>query len=66
MNPIPAPASRRTCAITNGQVRREADEFMELHTLRWSEVMASVRAGEIEDGKTIVALLFVHAFLGNR
>jgi len=52
--------------LTNGQVRREADEFMELHTLRWSEVMASVRAGEIEDGKTIVALLFVHAFLWNR
>jgi ADP-ribose diphosphatase len=49
--------------LTEGQARREADEFMELHTRPWSEVMDAVRRGEIEDGKTLVSLLFVEAFL---
>jgi ADP-ribose pyrophosphatase len=42
-----------------GDHRREADEFMELHTLRWSAVMGMVAAGEIQDGKTLTSLLFV-------
>ena len=42
-----------------GAEHREADEFMELHTLRWSEVLRLVEQGEIVDGKTLVALLFV-------
>jgi ADP-ribose pyrophosphatase len=42
--------------------RREADEFMELHTLRWSRVLEMVRSGEIQDGKTLVALMFVQCF----
>ncbi len=45
-----------------GTQRREADEFLELHPLRWSEVMALVRAGEIQDGKTLTSLLFVQCF----
>ncbi len=49
--------------LTEGHTRREVDEFMELHPLRWSEVMASIRAGDITDGKTLISLLFVHAFL---
>jgi ADP-ribose pyrophosphatase len=43
-----------------GAQHREADEFMELHTLRWSAVMEMVRRGEIQDGKTLASLLFVH------
>ena len=49
--------------LKEGHARREADEFMELHTKRWSEVRASIEAGEIVDGKTLVSLLFVDAFL---
>jgi ADP-ribose pyrophosphatase len=45
-----------------GSERREADEFMELHTLRWSEVLRMVRTGEIQDGKTLITLLFVECF----
>jgi len=45
-----------------GTQRREADEFLELHPLRWSEVMALVRSGEIQDGKTLTSLLFVQCF----
>jgi len=45
-----------------GAQRREADEFLELHPLRWSEVMALVRSGEIQDGKTLTSLLFVQCF----
>ena len=45
-----------------GAHRREADEFMELHPLRWSRVLEMVRSGEIQDGKTLVALMFVQCF----
>ena len=49
--------------LTEGSTRREADEFMELHPRRWSDVMESIRSGEIDDGKTLVSLLYVDAFL---
>jgi ADP-ribose pyrophosphatase len=45
--------------LERGAPRREADEFMELHTLHWSAVMEKVRTGEIMDGKTLASLLFV-------
>ena len=45
-----------------GTHHREADEFMELHTLRWSRVGEMVRSGEIQDGKTLTALMFVQCF----
>ncbi|HWB41194.1 MAG TPA: NUDIX hydrolase [Gemmatimonadales bacterium] len=45
-----------------GAEHREADEFMELHTLRWSEVMRLVGGGEVVDAKTLVSLLFVQSF----
>ncbi len=51
--------------LEKGQHRREADEFMELHTRCWSEVMDLIRRGEIHDGKTLSALLFVQCFLRN-
>jgi ADP-ribose pyrophosphatase len=45
-----------------GPEHREADEFMEPHTLRWSEVLRLVESGEIVDGKTLVCLLFAQCF----
>jgi ADP-ribose pyrophosphatase len=48
-----------------GAHRREADEFMEVHPLRWSAVLALVRAGEIQDAKTLTTLLFVQCFIIN-
>jgi ADP-ribose pyrophosphatase len=45
-----------------GAEHRETDEFMELHTLRWSEVLRLVERAEIVDGKTLVSLLFVQCF----
>jgi ADP-ribose pyrophosphatase len=45
-----------------GSEQREADEFMELHTLRWSEVLRLMENGDIVDGKTLVSLLFVQCF----
>ena len=45
-----------------GPHRREADEFMETHTLALSRCLEMVRSGEIPDGKTIVALLFFSQF----
>jgi ADP-ribose pyrophosphatase len=41
---------------------READEFMEVHEVRWSEVGRMISRGDIRDGKTLVALLFVQCF----
>ena len=48
--------------LESGAEHREADEFMELHTLRWSEVMRLVEKGEVTDAKTLVSLLFVQCF----
>jgi ADP-ribose pyrophosphatase len=48
--------------LEQGAQHREADEFMELQALCWSEVMAMVRGGEIQDGKTLASLLFVQSF----
>lgn len=45
-----------------GAEHREADEFMELHTLRWSQVLGMIERGEIVDGKTLVSLLFAQTF----
>ena len=42
---------------------READEFMEVHEVRWSEVGRRIRRGEIQDAKTLAALMFVQCFI---
>ncbi len=48
--------------LTSVAHRREADEFMEVQERRWSEVGRMIRSGEIKDGKTLIALLFVQSF----
>ena len=40
----------------------EADEFLETHEVRWSEVGRMIRAGEIRDGKTLCALMWIQCF----
>ena len=51
--------------LAEGSHAREADEFLELHRLRWSAVMDLVRTGAVSDAKTLVALLFVDSFVSN-
>jgi ADP-ribose pyrophosphatase len=48
--------------LTAGAHDREADEFLELCPTRWSAAMGLVERGEIMDGKTLVALLYLRAF----
>jgi ADP-ribose pyrophosphatase len=48
--------------LTRVPAAPEADEFMEIHELRWSEVGRMIRAGEVRDGKTLVSLMYVQCF----
>ena len=43
--------------LTPGEPQREANEEIENLVLSWDEALAMVDRGEIQDGKTIVALL---------
>jgi ADP-ribose pyrophosphatase len=45
--------------LTPGETRHEADEILEIHPIRWSAVRGMIREGEITDGKTLSALLYV-------
>jgi len=49
--------------VAPGASRPEADEFVEVHRLRWSAVLELVRRGEVVDGKTLACLLFVQAYM---
>ncbi len=46
-----------------GAANRDQDEFMEVRALPFSEAIRMVRDGRIVDAKSMVALLFAHAFL---
>ena len=48
--------------LEEGSQRREADEFMEIHTPQWSSVGELLRSGAIQDAKTLTALMFVQCF----
>lgn len=48
----------RASGLTPGDTAHERDEVMELHELRWSEVLRMVREREIVDTKTLNAILF--------
>jgi ADP-ribose pyrophosphatase len=49
--------------LLSGEHRRERDEFMEVHRLRWSAVMDLIARREIQDGKTLISLLYVQTVL---
>ncbi len=48
--------------LQSGPSRREATEEIDNCILTWDEALAMIRRGEIEDGKTVAALLFVQQF----
>jgi ADP-ribose pyrophosphatase len=50
-------------AVDDGGHQREPDEFMEVHHLPWTEVQRMLAAGEIQDGKTLISLMYLDCFL---
>lgn len=48
--------------LTSGQERPERDEFLTSLTLPLSQVLQMIKRCEINDGKTVVALLYAAAF----
>lgn len=48
--------------LTRGESQLEADEFIEVVTLRLSEVLEMIERGEIVDGKTLIAILFAAGY----
>jgi ADP-ribose pyrophosphatase len=50
--------------LSAGEVRHDADEFMEVVELRLSEALDLVRTGRIVDAKTICTLLYARLFIG--
>ena len=51
--------------LVEKETAREDDEFMEVHPVPWSEALGMISRGDIRDGKTLVALLFVQCFRTN-
>jgi ADP-ribose pyrophosphatase len=49
--------------LGRGTERREADEFLEVERMRWSRVIRLIQRGDVDDGKTLVALMFVECIM---
>ena len=49
-------------ALTRGESERESDEFLEVETMPLSKALSMIESGEIQDGKTALALLFTAGF----
>jgi ADP-ribose pyrophosphatase len=49
-----------------GETSHEADEFLDLHPMPLSRALSMVEAGEIQDAKTALALLFTAGFRAGR
>jgi ADP-ribose pyrophosphatase len=48
--------------LTLGDAEPEEDEKIEVHMTPLSEVMRLIHAGKIQDGKTLIGVLYFHAF----
>ena len=48
--------------LTRGEHRRERDEFLEVETVALSRALAMIESGEIQDAKTVIALLYAAGF----
>lgn len=48
--------------LTAGETKHEADEFLELQPMLLSQALQMVEAGEIQDAKTALGLLFAAGF----
>jgi ADP-ribose pyrophosphatase len=52
--------------LTMGEHAREQDEFLEIERLPLSRALAMIEGGEIQDAKSIIALLYVAGFRAGR
>jgi ADP-ribose pyrophosphatase len=52
--------------LVAGETKHEVDEFLDLHPMRLSRALEMVEAGEIQDAKTALALLFAAGFRSGR
>jgi ADP-ribose pyrophosphatase len=52
--------------MKRGESHHEADEFLELHPTRLSQALQMIEAGEIQDAKTALGLLFIAGFRAGR
>lgn len=48
--------------LTHGAVDREADEFLEVETMPLSRALLMIEAGEIQDGKTALGILYTAGY----
>ena len=48
--------------LARGALRPDADEFLSVHELAWSEIGRLIRSGEIRDAKTLCTLMYVQCF----
>lgn len=48
--------------LTSGETKHEADEFLELRPMPLSRALQMIQAGEIQDSKTALGLLFAAGF----
>jgi ADP-ribose pyrophosphatase len=49
--------------LTQGEIARERDEFIEVVPQPLSDVLTGIRMGEIRDAKTVVAILYMAGFI---
>jgi ADP-ribose pyrophosphatase len=52
--------------LTAGQAKHEADEFLDLEPMLLSRALEMIQAGEIQDAKTSLGLLFAAGFRAGR
>ena len=52
--------------LTQGETRREADEFMTVQPVFLAEALKMIERGEIQDAKTALGLLYAAGFLAGR
>ena len=52
--------------LTQGEARREADEFMTVQPVFLTEALKMIEQGEIQDAKTALGLLYAAGFLAGR
>jgi ADP-ribose pyrophosphatase len=48
--------------LTTGETKLEVDEFLELEPMLLSKALKMIESGEIQDGKTVIGLLFAAGF----
>jgi len=49
--------------LTEGETRKDADEFMEVIRVPFSKAVEMVRTGEIADGKSVATILYAATFV---